>query len=92
MLMSELKTYLAEQLLGAPPHPIPPGLGRTVRLMTDKEDAWFDVPAGKSCPKCGKTLPGTDFYLRLDGRLSSWCKVCTRIKKRESLIAKKRCL
>jgi hypothetical protein len=73
---------LLSQLMGHSPHPIPPGLGRSVRLLTGAEDK-ADLPLviDKKCPKCGETKPDTDFYIRSDGRrMSSWCKSCTRAK------------
>lgn len=40
----------------------------------------------KTCSACGKDLPSTEEHFYKDSRaksgLSSWCKTCTRIKKR----------
>jgi hypothetical protein len=83
---------LIEQLLGRKPHPIPPGLGRSVRLLISEEDGddiQFIEDIIKQCPECGKTLPAGDFYVRSDGRLSSWCRVCAMAKDKAKRLARK---
>jgi hypothetical protein len=32
----------------------------------------------KGCPKCGETLPLTEFAVKRDGKPASWCRGCTR--------------
>lgn len=32
----------------------------------------------KGCPKCGETLPLTEFAVKRNGKPASWCRACTR--------------
>ena len=36
-----------------------------------------ELPLYKTCPKCGRTLPNTEFYAKGDN-LQSWCKDCVK--------------
>jgi len=63
------------QLLTMAPYPLPSGV--RVQSFALPED---DLDDGH-CPKCKRDeLPIEAFYIRPDGRRSSWCKCCTRAK------------
>lgn len=66
------------------PFPIPAGLAR-VQSFDDEADSVYPT----YCPKCEQTLSDEAFYVRPDGRLSSWCKCCTRENSRDKRQAKK---
>ena len=36
----------------------------------------------RRCPRCGRTLPESDFY-RMGNRLQGWCRECSRSYNRE---------
>lgn len=67
--MSELM-----QLLTMTPHPLPMSAVRVQSFATPEDDIEVCY-----CPQCMRDdLTAEDFYIRPDGRLSSWCKCCTR--------------
>ena len=68
--MSMLASLLHQTYL-----PLPVGIGH-LHLIAKPEDEPEDRE--KECPKCGDTLSMDNFYLRGDGRYSSWCMNCTR--------------
>lgn len=37
----------------------------------------------KGCPKCGETLPLTEFAVKRNGKPASWCRACTRVASRK---------
>lgn len=61
-----------------------PGIGHVHRLEDDVEDGEdFRVCTH---PECGETKPASEFYVRTDGRLDTWCKKCQcadRVRRRQ---------
>ena len=56
------------------------GITESQPLENGKPIVYNPKPAEtKQCPKCGRTLPQTEFYPRTDGQgVQSWCKDCCR--------------
>jgi hypothetical protein len=69
---TELSMNLSNQII-QPLDPLPAGRSN---LKSSKTNA--DNCSDKRCTKCQELLPLTNFYPLGRGRLSSWCKACTR--------------
>jgi hypothetical protein len=71
-------------LLSGRPAPVPDGVGRVHRCEDLETDSNGNVvpEQTKRCPQCHEEKPQEDFYDRGDGRISSWCRRCTRAKQK----------
>ncbi len=56
----------------------------------DLFQATGDEQDTKRCPKCGTVKPLEDFYLRRNGRPSSYCRLCTRDANKASYARRRR--
>lgn len=71
-------------LFSGRPAPVPDGVGRVHRCDDREIDSTGAVvpEQTKHCPQCQDDKPVDDFYVRRDGRYSSWCRRCTGDKQK----------